>query len=63
MKKIELLAPAGDLEKLKIAVLYGADAVFAGLQGIGHVGDGVVANFVKLGYGGIQKGFFHRRLL
>ena len=26
----ELLAPAGDLEKLKIAVLYGADAVFIG---------------------------------
>ena len=26
-KKIELLAPAGNLEKLKIAVLYGADAV------------------------------------
>ena len=30
MKKIELLAPAGDLEKLKIAVLYGADAVYLG---------------------------------
>lgn len=30
MKKVELLAPAGDLEKLKIAVLYGADAVFIG---------------------------------
>ena len=30
MKKPELLAPAGDLEKLKIAVLYGADAVFVG---------------------------------
>ena len=29
-KKIELLAPAGDLEKLKIAVLYGADAVYFG---------------------------------
>lgn len=28
--KIELLAPAGDLEKLKIAVLYGADAVYIG---------------------------------
>ena len=27
-KKVELLAPAGDLEKLKVAVLYGADAVF-----------------------------------
>lgn len=30
MKKIELLAPAGDLERLKIAVLYGADAVYVG---------------------------------
>jgi len=30
MNKVELLAPAGDLEKLKIAILYGADAVFIG---------------------------------
>ena len=30
MKKPELLAPAGDLEKLKIAITYGADAVFIG---------------------------------
>ena len=30
MNKIELLAPAGDLEKLKIAVEYGADAVYFG---------------------------------
>ena len=29
-KKIELLAPAGDLEKLKICVLYGANAVYIG---------------------------------
>ncbi|BAF59250.1 collagenase and related proteases [Pelotomaculum thermopropionicum SI] len=29
-KKPELLAPAGDLEKLKVAVLYGADAVYLG---------------------------------
>ena len=28
VKKPELLAPAGSLEKLKIAVMYGADAVF-----------------------------------
>lgn len=28
--KPELLAPAGNLEKLKIAILYGADAVFVG---------------------------------
>jgi len=29
-KMIELLAPAGDLDKLKIAIIYGADAVFIG---------------------------------
>ncbi len=29
-KKVELLAPAGDLERLKIAYLYGADAVYIG---------------------------------
>lgn len=29
-EQFELLAPAGDLEKLKIAVLYGADAVYFG---------------------------------
>lgn len=30
MKKIELLAPAGDLERLKMAIRYGADAVYLG---------------------------------
>ena len=29
-KKPELLAPAGDMEKLRMAVLYGADAVYLG---------------------------------
>ena len=29
-QKVELLAPAGNLEKLKIAILYGADAVYCG---------------------------------
>lgn len=28
MKKMELLSPAGDMERLKMAVLYGADAVY-----------------------------------
>lgn len=32
MKKVELLAPAGDLERLKINLLYGADAVYIGGQ-------------------------------
>lgn len=30
IKKVELLAPAGDLERLKIALTYGADAVYVG---------------------------------
>ena len=34
-KKPELLAPAGSLEKLKIAVMYGADAVFIGGRAYG----------------------------
>ena len=32
MPKIELLSPAGDFEKLKIAFIYGADAVYFGGQ-------------------------------
>ncbi len=35
IKKPELLAPAGNLEKLKFAVLYGADAVYIGGQKYG----------------------------
>lgn len=31
IQKIELLAPAGDLEKLKYALTYGADAVYCGV--------------------------------
>lgn len=34
-KKVELLAPAGDLERLKVAVLYGADAVYLGGNAFG----------------------------
>ena len=30
VKRPELLAPAGNLEKLKMAVIYGADAVYLG---------------------------------
>ncbi|NPA50149.1 MAG: U32 family peptidase [Epsilonproteobacteria bacterium] len=32
MKQVELLAPAGNLEKLKIAINYGADAVYGGVS-------------------------------
>lgn len=35
MNKVELLAPAGDLERLKIDLLYGADAVYLGGQKYG----------------------------
>ena len=35
MKKLELLAPAGDLEKLKMAIIYGADAVYLGGEEFG----------------------------
>ncbi|VBB06018.1 peptidase u32 [Lucifera butyrica] len=35
MNKPELLAPAGNLEKLKMALIYGADAVYLGGQSFG----------------------------
>lgn len=35
MQKIELLAPAGNLEKLKTAIMYGADAVYIGGEAYG----------------------------
>lgn len=35
IKKPELLAPAGDSEKLKVAILYGADAVYIGGEHFG----------------------------
>lgn len=35
MKRVELLAPAGNLEKLKVACIYGANAVFLGGQNYG----------------------------
>ena len=45
MKKMELLAPAGDLDKLKIAIDYGADAVYFGGEAFGlRAGAG---NFTK----------------
>ena len=34
LKKLELLAPAGSLEKLKYEIVYGADAVYAGIPDI-----------------------------
>jgi putative protease len=32
INRVELLSPAGDFEKLKIAIAYGADAVYAGVS-------------------------------
>ncbi|HAR48578.1 MAG TPA: peptidase U32, partial [Smithella sp.] len=34
MHKPELLIPAGNLEKLRTAILYGADAVYTGVEGL-----------------------------
>ena len=34
-RKPELLAPAGDLERLRMAVLYGADAVYLAGEAFG----------------------------
>ena len=42
MNKVELLAPAGNLEKMKMALVYGADAVFVGGERYGlraHAGN------------------------
>lgn len=50
-KKPELLAPAGDLEKLKIAVEYGADAVFLGGQEFGLRSGAGNFNFDEIGEG------------
>ena len=48
MKKLEVLAPAGDLERVKMAVAYGADAVYLsgpgyGMRPAGRMGEDQVA--------------------
>ena len=57
MIKPELLAPAGDLEKLKIAILYGADAVY-----LGGVEFGLRANAKNFTYDELKEGveFAHK---
>lgn len=35
MKRVELLSPAGDLDRLKVTLLYGADAVYLGGKSFG----------------------------
>ena len=51
MNKVELLAPAGNLEKLKMAILYGADAVYlAGEEfGLRTASDNFSFNDMKTG--------------
>lgn len=51
MIKPELLAPAGDLERLKIAILYGADAVY-----LGGVEFGLRANTTNFTYDELKEG-------
>lgn len=51
MKKPELLAPAGDLERLKIAFTYGADAVYIGGPALG-----LRANAVNFTFDDIKEG-------
>ncbi len=53
MKKPELLAPAGDLERLKIAILYGADAVY-----MGGMAFGLRANATNFTLEEIKEGLF-----
>ncbi len=58
MKKVELLAPAGDLERLKWAILYGADAVY-----IGGPSFGLRANAGNFSFEEIKEGvtFAHKK--
>lgn len=58
MKKHELLAPAGDLERLKVAIHYGADAVY-----IGGPAFGLRANATNFTLDEIKEGveFAHER--
>lgn len=48
MKKPELLAPAGDLERLKIALLYGADAVYIGGPSLGLRANAINFSFEEI---------------
>ena len=53
MDKIELLSPAGDLERLKVTLLYGADAVYIG----GEIGS-LRANAINFTIPEIKEGKF-----
>ena len=47
MKKPELLAPAGNLEKLKTAITFGADAVYLGGSKFRHI---IISGYVLWNY-------------
>lgn len=51
MGKVELLAPAGDLERLKYALIYGADAVYIGGPMLG-----LRANAINFSFEDIKEG-------
>ena len=57
IKKPELLAPAGDLERLKIAIKYGADAVY-----VGGINFGLRANATNFNLDELKEGieFAHK---
>ncbi|MCK7511094.1 MAG: U32 family peptidase [Desulfobacterales bacterium] len=51
MKKPELLIPAGNLEKLRTAILYGADAVYIGVTGLSLRADSAEMTIADLAAG------------
>jgi putative protease len=51
MKKLELLIPAGNLEKLRTAILYGADAVYIGVTGLSLRADSAEMTIADLASG------------
>jgi putative protease len=51
MKKPELLIPAGNLDKLRTAILYGADAVYIGVTGLSLRADSAEMTIANLAAG------------
>jgi U32 family peptidase len=51
MKKAELLIPAGNLEKMRTAILYGADAVYIGVTGLSLRADSAEMTIADLATG------------
>jgi U32 family peptidase len=51
MEKTELLIPAGNLEKLRTAILYGADAVYIGVTGLSLRADSAEMTIADLAAG------------